>query len=58
MRLGKIIYINGSYLNQIEPVLPEVLVTDFGICKTLVPQLFQSSVERIRQQNIQIEAVH
>jgi hypothetical protein len=58
MHLGKFIYINGSYLNQIEPVLPEVLVTDFGIDKTLVPQLIQSALERIRQQNIQIGAAH
>jgi hypothetical protein len=58
MCLGKFIYINGSYLNEIEPALPEVLVMDFSINKTLVPQLIQSALERIRQQNIQIEAVH
>jgi hypothetical protein len=58
MRLGKFIYIKGSYLNQIEPVLPQVLVMDFGTYKTLVSQLIQSTLERIRQQNIQIEAVH
>jgi hypothetical protein len=58
MGLGKFIYIKGSYLNQIEPVLPEVLVKDFGIDKTLVPQPIQNALERIRQQNIQIEAVN
>jgi hypothetical protein len=54
MRLGKFIYISGSYLNQIEPVLPEVLVMDFGINKTLVPHCIRSALERIHQQNIHI----
>jgi hypothetical protein len=34
MRLGKFLYINGLYLNQLEPVLSEVMVTDFGIDNT------------------------
>ena len=34
MRLRKHIYINDSYWNQLETVLPEVLVLDFGIDNT------------------------
>jgi len=34
MHLGNFIYINGSFLNQPEPVLPEVRVIEFGIDNT------------------------
>jgi hypothetical protein len=54
MHLRKFIYINGSNLNQIEPVLPEVLVMDFGIDKTLAPQFVRNELERIRRLDIHI----
>jgi hypothetical protein len=37
MRLGKFIHINGSMLNQSEPVLPEVSELLFGIDNTGIP---------------------
>jgi hypothetical protein len=52
MRLKKYIYINGVCLDQLQPVLPEVLVMDFGIDNTTHPLLIRRRLERIRQQEI------
>jgi hypothetical protein len=42
MRPGKFIYISVSYLNQLEPLLPEVRVIDFGIDNIGCPLLIRS----------------
>jgi len=48
MLFKKFIYINGSLLNQLEPVLPEIIVMDFGIDNTTHPQLIRRKLEEIR----------
>ena len=52
MRLRKHIYINGSRYNQLEPVLPEVLVMEFDIDNTYCKQLILSVLESISQKDI------
>jgi hypothetical protein len=47
MRLRKSIYINGSRYNQSEPVLPEVLVIDFGIDNTRCRRLILDVLENV-----------
>jgi len=49
MRLGKFIHINGSLLNQSEPVLPEVLEIDFGIDNTRFLRRIRSKLELVRR---------
>ena len=49
MRLGKFIYINGSLLNQSEPVLPEVTTFDFGIDITGLSHRIYNRLELVRQ---------
>ena len=46
MIFKKLIYINGSRLNQLELVLPEVTVRDFGIDNTTHPQLIRRKLEK------------
>lgn len=46
------IYINGSRCNQSEPVLPEVLVMDFGINNTHCRRLIRSVLEHVGKQEI------
>jgi hypothetical protein len=52
MRLRKHIYINGSRYNQIEPVLPEVLVMNFDIDNTRCRRLIRSVLEHVSKQEI------
>ena len=53
MRLGKFIYINGSLLNQSEPMLPEVTTIDFGIDITGLSRRIHNSLELVRQIKVQ-----
>ena len=46
MIFKNLIYINGSRLNQLELVLPEVTVRDFGIDNTTHPQLIRRKLEK------------
>ena len=48
MLLKKLMYINGSRLYQLEPVLPEVTVRDFDIDNTTHPQLIRRKLEEIQ----------
>jgi len=48
MLYKKFIYINGSLLNQLELVLPEVTTMDFDIDRTTHPQLIRRKLEEIR----------
>jgi hypothetical protein len=52
MRLGKFLYINGSSLNQLEPVLPEARAMELGIEKTGCPLLIRSMLESVRKQEV------
>ena len=45
MLYKKLMYINGSRLNQLEP---EVTVRDFGIDSTTHPQVIRRKLEEIR----------
>jgi len=48
MLLKKFIYINVSRLNQLESVLPEITVRDFGMNNTTHPRLIRPKLEEIR----------
>ena len=52
MRLGKFIYINGSLLNQSEPMLPEVTTIDFGIDITGLSRRIHKRLELVRQNKV------
>jgi hypothetical protein len=53
IRLGKFLYINGSYMNHLEPVLPEVRrVMKFGIDNTGLPRLLRGMLEYMRQHEV------
>ena len=52
MRLGKLIYINGSLLNQLEPVLFEVSELAFGIHNTKFPNPIRTRLELVRQNEV------
>ena len=52
MCLGKHIYINGSYLNQLRPVRPEIPVSWFGIDNTGFPRIIRSMLEHVSQQDV------
>ena len=49
MRLGKFIHINGSLLNQSEPVLPRVTEIDFGIDDTGLTCRIRSKLELVKR---------
>jgi len=55
MLFKKFIYINVSRLNQLEPVLPEIFLMDFGIDNTTHHRLIRLKVEQIRM--IEIDCV-
>jgi hypothetical protein len=48
MHVKKFVCINGSCLNQLEPVLPEVSVMEFGIGDTGCPQLIRGMLDLVR----------
>ena len=48
MIFKKLTFFNGSRLNQLESVLPEVTVKDFGIDNTTHTQLIRRRLEEIR----------
>jgi DNA-directed RNA polymerase subunit N (RpoN/RPB10) len=48
MRLRKHMYINGSRYNLCEPVMPELLVLDFGIDNTRCRRLIMSVLENVK----------
>jgi hypothetical protein len=52
MGIRKHIYISGSRYKQSEPVLPEVLVMDFGIDNTRCRRLIRIVLEHISKQDI------
>ena len=43
----KFVYINGSRLNHLEPVLPEITVMDFGIDNTIHHRLIRHKFKQI-----------
>ena len=51
-RLGKFIYINGSLLNQPEPVLTEMTTIDFGIDITGLSRRIHNRLELVRQSKV------
>jgi len=52
MRLRKHMFINGSSYNQSEPVLPELLVLDFGIDNIYCRQLILGVLQRVEKLDI------
>ena len=53
MRLGKFMHINGSLLNQSEPVLPEVSQIKFGIDdNSRFARWVRSKLELVRQHEV------
>ena len=48
MLFKKEFYINGSRLNQREPVLPETTWMEFGIDSTTHPKLIRQKLEAVR----------
>jgi hypothetical protein len=46
------IYINGCFLNQLKPVLPQLHVKNFGIDETVFPRLIRVMLEIVRKKEM------
>jgi hypothetical protein len=48
VRLHKFIWINGTALNQLEEIKPEITVIDFGIDCTVCSSLIRNKIELVK----------